>query len=114
MWLNKKKWNELELRVAVLEAKIKALTGIHESNGDYKANKTIEMYYSNPNQDWVPDFHYHHEESIASTDKIPNLTLQELAQYVIDGEPIERKCKKSVWIKFENGALLEVKDEKGE
>lgn len=89
MWISKKKWEEMEnklidLEVALnyhkekimdLEDELNQLSLCHVRVGD-----SCGRNYA---------YQYTHKDTIP-TDTIPDLTLIELAQYVIDHKPIKR------------------------
>lgn len=83
IWLSKskKKYNEMVDFVNDMNKRIETL---EEENKQLKAcHKKIKVAGC-----W---YKYQHEDAFVNTDNIDNITLQELASYIIDHKPIERK-----------------------
>lgn len=89
MWISRKKWEDME-------NKVDALADIHETQRDRLENGLIPYFPE------TAEYSFHHDldqhiinliinNTFLTTDTIPNLTLQELAQYVIDNKPIVRE-----------------------
>lgn len=80
MWLSKKKYNEMMDRIKKLE----------------------DCHYriTNPFDNTFKDYHFNHNFMSFNTREIKDVTLQELASYVIDHKPIIRKEKIEVTKKY--------------
>ena len=96
MWLSKKKYNEMvdfvndmNERIKDLEWEQAKLIDCHEAiEGRDDCDRLIRLYSHNNASDK------------ANTKNIKDITLQELASYVIDHKPIERKEKIEVTKKY--------------
>lgn len=105
MWLSKKKYNEIVENIDNLSENINILnremgTLSSKLNGLVNCH-TLTRGEINP---WTGerDFNFNHEtqHTKVNTQEIEDITLQELASYVIDHKPIERKEKIEITKKF--------------
>lgn len=96
MWISKKKWNILCSQVHTMEVKLcnykELKDDVYKLTKIHKKETVDEPYF-----DCTPYrvFDKKHKATqythATSTDTIPNVTLKELARYVIDNEPIVRE-----------------------
>ena len=96
MWISKKKWEALCSQVCIMEVKLctykKLEDDVYKLTAIHKKETVDEPYF-----DCTPYgvFEKKHKATqythATSTNKIPNVTLEELARYVIDNEPIVRE-----------------------
>lgn len=90
MWISKKKWNEeleeIKRSINRNSTKIDIIENGHEVGASI----------------WGCEYNrIGHKETKAPTNFIPDVSLEELARYVIDGTPIERD--KTVKVKYYKG-----------
>lgn len=96
MWISKKKWNILCSQVYTMEAKLfnykELKDDVYKLTKIHKKETVDEPYF-----DYTPYGVFEKKHKVTqythatSTDTIPNVTLEELARYVIDDEPIVRE-----------------------
>ena len=106
MWISKRKWNEMEDKISVLEkrdarlweewAKLKVI-----SDGLAMAHKDeITKRYSKDGCEIYAREYLHEYESTVNTSNISDITLEELARLVIDHEPIVREENVKVKVEY--------------
>lgn len=97
MWVSKRKWNEMDERIRMqyemIEAQYKTIREI-ETNVNNLTNCHNLVY---PNQ--YRDGYFTHKSEKINTQNINDITLEKLAKYIIDGEPLVGLIKKEY--KFE-------------
>jgi len=86
MWISKKMWGSLNRRIVELSSEVEALVSLH-------TDRTCIWFVSNSGRVKGLD----HTKALpqlnmsVKTETIPDLTVEELAKYVVDGTPIKRK-----------------------
>lgn len=111
MWISKSKWDALERKVLTMQNKLEALARIHEDDFAHTMNCLEEVpYMSEVNKQ---NFNYFHLSQAIHTEKVGNLTIEELTRYIIDNKPIERTEKVEKTIKLQNGVLTKNYGEEG-
>lgn len=106
MWISKSRWDALERKVLTMQNKLNAPAKIHEDDLAHSMNYIEEIpYMSKTNKQ---NFNYFHLSQTIHTEKVGNLTIEELARYVIDNKPIERTEKVEKKIKLQNGIMFEI------
>ena len=88
MWISKKKWNEMCDRINKLE-------DAHSKKYRKEWNSLLEGYLL-----MADGYEHSNKELKVNTDTIPNVTLEELARYVLDNEPIVREENVKVKVEY--------------
>lgn len=89
MWISRKKWEDMENKVDAYSSDIASLKYLVECLIKIHESKDEPLRYIDP---FTNDCNIlFHTKSKVQTKTIPNLTLEELAQYVIDNKPIVRE-----------------------
>ena len=102
MWVSKKKWNEMEDRMNILLRRDAVIFERLEILKDElteleKAHKDEIYTYVDGNRCTRTKRKYSHK---ISTDTIQDITLEELARFVIDHEPIVREENVKVKVEY--------------
>jgi len=119
MWISKRKWNEMEDKIDVLEKRNVQLgklasTMVDRTNNYNELEKNVEKLISAHKKVEETDTYmndglklamfsktsYEHNEPKASTSNISDITLEELARLVIDREPIVREENVKVKVEY--------------
>ena len=102
MWVSKRKWNEMEDRMNILLRRdtliFERLETLHDELIELEKTHKDEIYtYVDRNGRTRTKRKYSHK---ISTDTISNITLEELARFVIDHEPIVREENVKVKVEY--------------
>ena len=107
MWISKKKWNKIEENIFLMNKTIENIVFHQEVIKDElteleKAHKDEIYTYIDVNRCTCTKRKYSHkkEEIKASTSNIKDVTLEELARFVIDHEPIIREENVKVKVEY--------------
>ena len=93
MWISKKKWNKLQIESNAFEKFVE--------NHIRETNKDLAILFSYVNGKKLSELL---KKENADTNLVPNVTLEELAKLVIDGEPIKRTEKIDMTTEFHGRA----------
>ena len=119
MWVSKKKWNEMEEKVNEIEKRNNKIGNLiptlaDRTNRYEELNKNVEKLISAHKEveeteacirggvklSIFSKTSYEHNEPKASTSNIKDITLEELARFVIDHEPIVREENVKVKVEY--------------
>lgn len=107
MWISKRKWNKMEENIFLMNKTIENIVFHQEDIKDElteleKAHKDEIYTYIDVNRCTCTKRKYSHkkEEIKASTSNIKDVTLEELARFVIDHEPIVREENVKVKVEY--------------
>lgn len=79
MWIKRKRYEKMENDIFILKRNVELLLNAHKLNTYHDIGFGIREYYNHDNIFEI------------QTELVPNLTLDELAKYIIDGKSIERE-----------------------
>lgn len=104
MWISKKKWAEIESTLKEFNMLKSWISEDHNRLNRLISshNKVEEKEHYNEKYDILVTNYNHNNISTINTDKISDITLEELARFVIDKTPIERTVTEDKVVKYEN------------
>ena len=106
MWISRKKWNEMEENIFLMNKTIENIVFHQEVINDElteleKAHKSEICACTCDEKNRLKRKYIHRQEEIkASTSNISDVTLEELARLVIDHEPIVREENVKVKVEY--------------